>query len=291
MSAMETRRLGDREVSAVGMGGMTLTQVPGADPALGAAAVAAALEAGITLFDTADAYGPTSDMGVNERALIAALRAASADLDHVVVATKGGHVRSDHASWWIDGTPEHLASAARASLARLGLDALPLYQHHRPDPRVPYAESMGALRQLVDDGIAVRIGISNVDASLLEIAVEVLGDALVSVQNERSALALDEDPVLRRCEAHGLAFLAWGPLGGRLAAKAIATTPAATELDRIAEARGVSPQRLAIAALLADSPVVIPIPGASRPASILDSAMARDLRLDAAELAALRGQA
>ena len=272
------RAIGDLRVSAIGMGAMTLTQVPDADIARGVRAVHAAVDAGITLFDTADSYGPTGEMGVNERALVAALRQHPDALDRVIVATKGGHTRGPAATWWVDGSPEHLAHAARASAQRLGLDALPLYQHHRPDVKVPFEESMRALRQLVDDGVVVRVGVSNVDLAQLDVALRVVGDALVSVQNEYSVLVRTSDPVLRRCEEHGLAFLAWGPLGGMRAAKDLGG--AAADVAVIADRHGVSPQRVALAWLLSVSPVLIPIPGASRPESVHDSVAALDLMLD-----------
>ena len=284
---MPARAIGDLRVSAIGMGAMTLTQVPDADVERGTRAVQAAVAAGITLFDTADSYGPTGDMGVNERALIAALRQCPGALDRVLIATKGGHTRGPAATWWVDGSPAHLAAAARASAQRLGLDALPLYQHHRPDVRVPFEESMGALRQLVDEGVVVRVGVSNVDVAQLDIALRVVGDPLVSVQNEYSVLVRSSEPVLRRCEEHGLAFLAWGPLGGMRAAKGLAG--AAASVAAVAERHGVSPQRVALAWLLSLSPVIIPIPGASRPESVRDSAAAVDLVLDADDLGLLDG--
>ncbi|WP_337001737.1 MULTISPECIES: aldo/keto reductase [unclassified Microbacterium] len=284
---MPSRAIGDLRVSAIGMGAMTLTQVPDADVERGVRAVQAAVDAGITLFDTADSYGPTGEMGVNERALIAALRQCPGALDRVLIATKGGHTRGPAATWWVDGSPTHLAAAARASAQRLGVDALPLYQHHRPDVKVPFEESMGALRQLVDEGVVVRVGVSNVDVAQLDIALRVVGDALVSVQNEYSLLVRSSEPVLRRCEEHGLAFLAWGPLGGMRAAKGLAG--AAASVAAVAERHGVSPQRVALAWLLALSPVLIPIPGASRPESVRDSAAAVDLVLDADDLRLLDG--
>ncbi|MEU4014719.1 aldo/keto reductase [Microbacterium sp. NPDC028030] len=275
---MPTRALGDLEVSALGMGAMTLTQVPGVDSVRGIRAVHAAVDAGITLFDTADSYGPSGEMGVNERALVEALRRHPSALDRVVIATKGGHTRGPAATWWVDGSPGHLAAAARASAQRLGLDALPLYQHHRPDVKVPFAESMGAMRQLVDEGIVVRVGVSNVDAAQLDTAIRVVGDALVSVQNEYSLLERSSDPVLQLCEAHGLAFLAWGPFGGMRAAKGLGTSSSSVAL--VAERHGVSPQQVVLAWLLRRSPVLIPIPGASRPESVRDSAAALGLVLD-----------
>lgn len=285
---MPVRTIGDLRVSAIGMGAMTLTQLPDADIERGVRAVHAALDAGITLFDTADSYGPTGEMGVNERALIAALRQRPDALDRVVVATKGGHTRGPAATWWVDGSPEHLAAAARASAQRLGLDALPLYQHHRPDVKVPFEESMGAMRRLVDDGVVVRVGVSNVDSAQLDVAKRVVGTALVSVQNEYSVLERSGDEVLRRCEEHGLAFLAWGPLGGMRAAKGLGGAAAAAAA--VAERHGVSPQRVALAWLLSRSPVLIPIPGASRPESVRDSASSADLVLDGDDLLLLDGQ-
>ena len=285
---LPTRALGDLRVSALGMGAMTLTQLPDSNLARGERAVHAALDAGITLFDTADSYGPSSEMGLNEAALVRALRQVPGALERVVIATKGGHTRGPNATWWIDGSPAYLAAAARASLARLGLDELPLYQHHRPDPRTPYAESMGALRQLVDDGLVRRVGVSNVDLAQLAVARRELGDALVSVQNEYSPLAGDA-AVLRACERAGLAFLAYSPLGGmREAKQAVGGRGAFAD---IARERGVSPQRIAIAWLLAASPSLIPIPGASRPESVRDSAAAAALALEAGELTRLNAAA
>lgn len=284
---LAARRLGDLSVSAVGMGAMTLTQVAGSDTMRGVRTVHAALDAGVTLFDTADSYGPSSAHGVNELALISALRAYPGALDHVVVATKGGHTRHENASWWIDGSAAYLARAARESASRLGLDSLPLYQHHRPDPKIDYAESMGALRQLVVDGVVQRVGISNVNAAQLDVALEILGGALVSVQNEYSPSARSQAPMVRLCEQHGLAFLAWGPLGGMRAAKSLGEALGA--FAEIGQERGVSPQRVAIAWALAVSPALIPIPGASRPESVLDTVAALELELTPDELCRLDG--
>lgn len=286
---MATRALGDLRISAIGLGAMTLTQLPDADVEQGVRVVHAAVDAGITLFDTADAYGPGpgSELGVNERALLAALKRHPDARERVIVATKGGHIRGEDASWLVDGRPEHLARAARASAQRLELDVLPLYQHHRPDPNVPYEESMGALRQLVDEGVVQRLGISNIGLEHLQIAVDVLGDALVSVQNEYSLLQRDSDPVLRRCEELGLTFFAWGPLGGRRAAKDLGG--AADTVAGVADKHGSSPQRVALAWLLGRSPVMVPIPGSSRPESVRDSATAPELVLDADDRSLLDG--
>lgn len=283
------RRIGDLRVSGIGMGAMPMTATPDADPVAAEQAVHAALEAGVTLFDTADSYGPSSEMGVNERALRAAMDSYRGDLSAVVITTKGGHIRGPNATWGIDGRPEHLARAARDSLTRLGCDSHPLYQLHRPDPTVPYAESCGAIRNLVEEGLVERAGVSNVDLEQLEIAREVLGEHLVSVQNQYSPLAREGENVLRRCEELGLTFLAWGPLGGRLGAKQFGQE--APAFARVARERGVSPQQVGIAWLLARSPALIPIPGASRPGSVFDTVGALRLDLTEEELRLLEGPA
>ncbi|WP_418064334.1 aldo/keto reductase [Pimelobacter simplex] len=287
--SLPKRRLGDLEVSAIGFGSMTLTQTPDSDIERGTRAVHAALDAGVTLFDTADVYGPTSfdhpgGYGVNERALAQALHSWGGSLDGIVVATKGGHTRSGP-TWWIDGSREHLRAAALASRDRLGLDVLPLYQHHRPDPRRPYAESMAALRSLVDEGIVARVGISNASVDQIRLAADVIGPALVSVQNEYSPLARDSEPQIDLCAELGLTFLSWGPFGGMREAKALGSSFA--PFAEVAAARGVSAQQVALAWQLARSPCIVPIPGASRPESVLDSVRAATLALTDDELARL----
>lgn len=232
-------------MSALGIGAMTLTARAGYGLDRYVRTVHASLDAGVTLFDTADVYGPTNGYGVNETVLITALRSWLGSLDEVIVATKGGHTRHDNDTWWIDGSPEHLREACIASMKRLGLDVLPLYQHHRPDPRRSYAASMQALRDLYDEGLVRRVGISNATPEHIATAIPILGDALVSVQNEYSPVAPANDQVIALCEQHGLAFLAWGPLGGMRTAKGLGARAAA--FARVAEAHGVSPQRVALA--------------------------------------------
>jgi len=279
------RRLGDLTVSSIGMGAMTLTQMPDYDVARGVRAVHAALDAGITLFDTADTYGPVAGYGVNEEALIRALRSYSGSIDDVIVATKGGHTRHAGNTWWLDGSAAHLRAACQASIRRLGLDPLPLYQHHRPDPQRPYAESMHGLKDLYDEGLVRRVGISNANPAQIREAAQILGPALVSVQNEFSPRFRSSEPEIALCAELGLAFLAWSPLGGMREAKGLGET--ASAFARVAEERGVSPQRVALAWALAKDPCVIPIPGASRPESVLDSVAAIELELVAEELALL----
>lgn len=276
------RTIGDLEVSAVGLGAMTLTQLPDFDSETARRAVDTALQTGITLFDTADSYGPTSEMGVNERELARLLGSRMSD---VVVSTKGGHTRHENASWWLDGSPEHLARAARDSAQRLGVDSLPLYHLHRPDPRVEFRASIEALAQLIDDGVVQRVGVSNVDACQLAIAIDVLGHQLVSVQNELSPLRTESLNLLEICEANGIAFLAWGPFGGLRAAHGLGQV--VPPFLRVARLHGVSVYRVVLAWMLALSPTIIPIPGGRRPSSIIDSTAAPGLTLEPHELAAL----
>src|SRR3954464_5919763 len=288
---MRTRTIGNNavgrvEVGAIGLGLMTFDQ-SGTQPREQLAdTVRAALDAGVTLFDTADAYGPGEEkgaeaQGANER-LIASLLDELGVRDRVFLATKGGHVRSEGGGWETDSSPAHLREAVDASLQRLGIEQIALWQHHRPDPAVPYEDVIGTLKEIADSGKVRMIGLSNADPDQIRAAHKVLGDALVSVQNQFSPAFRSSRPEIDVCAELGLAFMPWSPLGGLSKAKELAEShPAFAE---VAEARGVSPQQVALAWELAQSPVVIPIPGAKRPESIRDSAAAADLELTAEEL-------
>lgn len=203
----------------------------------------------------------------------------------MLVATKGGHLRREPGPWDQDGRPEYLKEAARASAKRLGVDAIGLYQYHRPDPAVPYADSIGALAELLDEGVLLRAGISNADPDQIREAHGILGERLVSVQNQFSPSFRSSEPELELCAELGLAFLPWSPLGGISSAGELGSRYSA--FAAVAEARGVTPQVVCLAWELAKAPVVLPIPGASRPESIRDSATAADLELTAEELASL----
>jgi aryl-alcohol dehydrogenase-like predicted oxidoreductase len=278
---MQTRRLGDLEVGAIGMGAMPLSHAPRPDEERALATVHAALDAGVTLFDTADAYAiHASEMGHGEELLTRALTAyrGDADVSRVVIATKGGHTRTPDDGWGLNGTRAYLRSAAEASARRLGVDAIALYQFHRPDPETPWAESIGALKELHDDGLIVRAGISNANPDQIREAHTILGDALVSVQNELSPAFRTSLPEVDVCDELGLAFLPWSPFGG------LGDAP---QFAAIARERGVSPQQVCLAWLLARSDRMIPIPGSSRPETIRDSAAATHLALTADELARL----
>ena len=265
---------------------LSLEDRPGEDQAI--ATIHAALDAGITLIDTADAYhARADDVGHNEELVASALRSYGGDTSDVLVATKGGHVRPGDGSWQRNGSPDHLKAAAEASAKRLAVDAIDLYQFHRPDPKVPYAESIGALAALLEAGTIRAAGISNASMAQIDEAYGILGERLVSVQNQFSPSFRSSAAELRRCDALGLAFLPWAPLGSAGNAGGLGETHRAFRL--VAQARGVSPQQVALAWELAQSPCVIPIPGSSRPQTIRDSALAADLELSADELAELNG--
>jgi aryl-alcohol dehydrogenase-like predicted oxidoreductase len=295
---MRYRTLGGLRVSAIGLGAMPLSIEGRPDRARALATVHAALDAGVTLLDTADSYHlPGGEPGHNERLVARALATYGGDTDGVLVATKGGRGRPAGADWTVNGSPRHLKAAAEASLKRLGVEAIGLYQLHKPDPSVPFEESVGALRELVDEGKVRLAGVSNTDVERIRRAVAILGDRLVSVQNRYSPAVRDSHPELELCAELGLAFLPWSPLGGisrssldgpsALPGEGRPTRP--TAFHTIARERGVSPQQVALAWLLSRSPTVIPIPGASRPETIRDSAGAADLRLSPEDLSRLDG--
>ncbi|HEX5403109.1 MAG TPA: aldo/keto reductase [Pseudonocardiaceae bacterium] len=280
---MRTRRIGDTTVSAIGLGGMPMSIEGRPDEARSVATIQVALDAGITLIDTADAYHVhANEVGHNELLIAKALAGYGGDTSSVLIATKGGHLRPGDGSWTVDGSPEYLRKACDASLARLGVDAIGLYQFHRPDPNVPYAESVGALAELLDAGKIRMAGVSNADPEQIKLANEVLGGRLVSVQNQFSPRFRTSEPELELCDQLGIAFLPWSPLGGISRAGDLGTVFA-----EIADAHGASPQRVCLAWLLARSPMVVPIPGSSRPETIRDSAAAAELELTEDELARL----
>jgi aryl-alcohol dehydrogenase-like predicted oxidoreductase len=273
--------VGRVSVGAIGLGAMPLsTKEPRPSPTDAETVVHAALDAGVTLIDTADAYAyDEAEFGHNEQLVADALR--SYGRVDVLVATKGGHTRRG-TDWGLDGSPSYLRRACEASLRRLHVDAIGLYQLHRPDPATPWEESMGALRSLFDDGLVRMVGVSNANIEQFDVAREIVGDALVSVQNQFSPGYRSSAVELEHCAKHGLAWLPWSPFGGVPAAGSLdAAAPAFAE---VAEELGVSVYRVTLAWHLAQADVVIPIPGASRAASVVDSAAAADLTLTADQL-------
>ncbi len=283
---MQTRRIGDVQVSAIGLGGMPMSIEGRPEEKRSIAAVHAALDAGVTLFDTADAYHlHADDVGHNESLIAGAIASWGGDTSNVLIATKGGHLRPGDGSWTLNGSPEYLKQACEASLKRLGVEAIGLYQFHRPDPKVPYADSLGAIRDLLDEGKIRMAGISNADPEQIKLSNDILGGRLVSVQNQFSPAFRSSEPELGLCTELGIAFLPWSPFGGITRAAAVGTRFSA--FAEIGEAHGASPQQVVLAWMLAKSPVTVPIPGSSRPETIEDSVKAVDLKLSAEELARL----
>jgi aryl-alcohol dehydrogenase-like predicted oxidoreductase len=280
---MQTRRIGDAQVSAIGLGGMPMSIEGRPDEQRSVATIHAALEAGVTLFDTADAYHrDANEVGHNESLIARAVASYGGDTSDVLIATKGGHLRPGDGSWTVNGSPEYLKKACDASLKRLGVEAIGLYQFHRPDPEVPYADSVGAIRDLLDAGKIRFAGISNATPERIRLSNEILGGRLVSVQNQFSPAFRSSEPELELCAELGIAFLPWSPLGGISQAGELGSRFDA--FAEVAQAHGVSPQQVSLAWELAKAPVVIPIPGSSRPETIRDSVAAADLKLSAEEL-------
>jgi aryl-alcohol dehydrogenase-like predicted oxidoreductase len=274
--------LGETTLTRIGLGCMPLSLGRGRERGLANETIAAALDAGVNLLDTADAYAlDESEFGHNERVVAAALRVYDGD-GHAIVATKGGHTRHG-TDWALNGRPEYLKQACERSLRALGVDVIDLSQLHRPDPDTPYAESVGALRDLRDEGKIRHVGLSNANVAQLEEAERIV--PIAAIQNELSPryTAPLHNGEVDACAERGIAFLAWSPLGGIGAA---AETPGAVGAIRsIADDHGVSPQRVTLAWLLSLSDAIVPIPGASRPETIRDSVAALELELSEEERA------
>ncbi len=283
---MRQRTIGSHTVSAIGFGGMPISIEGRPDRAQAIATIHAGLDAGVTFIDTADSYHrDAGEVGHNEELIAEALRAYGADTSGILVATKAGHLRPGDGTWTQNGDPAYVKEAAKASAKRLGVEAIALFQFHRPDPKVPYADSIGAVVELLDEGVIEMAGISNANPEQIRLANELLGGRLVSVQNQFSPAFVSSYPELEVCAEMGIAFLPWSPLGGITRAGAVGDNHKA--FQDVADAHGVSPQRVTLAWELALADIVVPIPGASKPASIIDSAQAPELELTADEVALL----
>jgi pyridoxine 4-dehydrogenase len=276
-----TIEVGDRRVRRLGFGAMRITGPgiwgPPADHDEATAVLRRAVDLGVDLIDTADSYGPD----VSEELIAEALHPYPEDL---LIATKGGLLRTGPGRGWpADGRPEHLREACEGSLRRLRLDTIELYQQHRPDPKVPYEETIGALKELQDEGKIRNIGVSNVSLDQLETAREIV--RVVSVQNRFNLTDRHSQDVLARCEELRIAFLPWAPFSsGELAEPG-------GPLDRIASAHDASPGQVALAWLLARSSVLVPIPGTSSVNHLEENLAAAELELSAEELAELEALA
>jgi pyridoxine 4-dehydrogenase len=271
-----TLQIGDRSVRRLGFGSMRITGEgiwgPPADRDGAIATLRRAIELGINLIDTANSYGPN----VSEELIAEALQPYPDDL---VIATKGGLTRSGPNQWHANGTPEHLREVCEGSLRRLRLDTIELYQLHRPDPKVPYEDSVGTLKELQAEGKIRNIGVSNVSIELLEKAREMV--EVVSVQNRFNLTDRSSEDVLEHCEELGIIFIPWFPLSaGSLAEPG-------GPVDQIASAHDASPGQVALAWLLARSPVMLPIPGTSSVEHLEENIAAAALKLSDDELAEL----
>jgi aryl-alcohol dehydrogenase-like predicted oxidoreductase len=267
---------GDMPVRRLGFGAMRITgegvwgEPRDREQAL--AVLRRAVELDVNLIDTADSYGPE----VSENLIAEALHPYP---DGLVIATKGGLVRPGPGDWRPDGRPEHLREACEGSLRRLKLERIPLYQLHSPDPRVPYEDSVGALAELRAEGKVRHVGVSNVSAQQLATARSIV--PVVSVQNRYSLSGRDSEEVLRTCERDEMGFIPWFPLdAGSLGPKREA-------LDQVARRHQATAYQVAIAWLLAHSPVMLPIPGTSSVAHLEENVAAAALKLSDEDLSRL----
>lgn len=289
---MQTRQLGPFTVSAIGLGAMPLSMGDNVRPdeAQAIATIHAALDAGVTFIDTADIYAPTWDaMGHNERIVAKALTSYG-DTSGIVIGTKGGITRSEGEKWGRDGSPEYLRKAVEDSLRALEVDVIDLYQWHRPDRWRVYGEVIETFKALKDEGKIRAIGISNANIEEIDVALEVLGEGgLASVQNQFSPRYRSSREELDHCGQHGVAFLPWSPLGGT-GSKSKDVGTAYPAFHEIGAERAVSAQQVVLAWELSLGEHVIPIPGASRPESITDSAKAVELTLTDEDLTRIEAQ-
>jgi aryl-alcohol dehydrogenase-like predicted oxidoreductase len=283
---MQQRPIGNRTVSAIGLGEMPLSIEGRPDRAQAIATVHASLDAGVTIIDTADAYSlGVDEHGHGEELIAEALASYGGATDEVLVATKGGHRRPGDGSWTVHGDPAYVKEACEASLKRLGVDAIGLYQYHRPDPKVPWAESVGALADLLDEGKILMAGVSNATVEQIDEAQRVLGGRLASVQNQFSPRFRSSEGELEHCQKLGIAFIPWSPLGGIGQTDRIQQSHAG--FAEVGAEVSASPQQVTLAWMLAKGSRVIPIPGSSRPATAEASAAAAELSLSAEQVARL----
>ncbi|MCH4209060.1 aldo/keto reductase [Bifidobacterium sp.] len=282
------RNLGPYDTTAIGLGEMPLTLENNLGEAKGLETIHAALDAGCRHIDTAWAYycsGGEEQTG--EKLVRKALETWDGPRDEVSVATKVGHFRNftdGKPTWDVDGRPETLIRNGKLSAQALGVDSIDLLYMHRPDPKVPYNESIEAIKQLLDEGVAQYAGISNTSIELIDIARAILGDRLIAVQNQYSPVHTDTQDTLDYTAKVGLAFVCWSPLGGYRKAK---DESRFESFRALAKSHGVSYQQVVLAWELAKGDHVFVIPGAHRPETILDSLKAGDLKLTPEELATL----
>lgn len=239
------------------------------DPAAAREVAQRAVDLGVDLIDTADAYGP----GTSERLLREALHPYPDDL---VIATKGGLLRNRDADWLRHGDPDYLENALLSSLDRLGVDAIDLYQLHRPDPDTPFEDSVHKLAELKDAGLIRHVGLSNVSVEQLETARDVV--EIATVQNRYNVADREHEDVLQACEDYGIGFIPWGPLHG------VDDESVAADLEAIADAHDATPHQIALAWLLQSSDVTLPIPGTGSVEHLEENVAVSAIELDDEEL-------
>lgn len=263
-----TVKVGDFHINRLGFGAMRITgegiwgEPP--DPETAKAVLRRAIQLDVNFIDTADAYGPE----VSENLIRAALH----PYEGIVVATKGGMTRGGPGQWEPDGRPDHLRQACDASLKRLGVERIDLYQLHRVDPQVPFEDSFQALLQLQKAGKIRHIGLSNIEPGHFQTALG-LG-TFVSVQNNYSVLNREHEDVLKLCEEHGMAFIPYFPIGGNRGGMAGAA------IKKVAQKHGASERQIALAWLLKHSPATLPIPGTGSISHLEENIVAAGLSLD-----------
>jgi len=290
---LPTRRIGDLTVSSVGIGCMPMSFPAKLDDRDGMiATLHRALDLGVTMIDTANIYAPSSStIGHNETLVAEALRTytGTANLADVLVATKGGITRGSGGSYGSDSSAAALRAACEKSLGCLGVSQIELYQHHRPDPSLPYADQMHALLALKEAGLVKRIGLSNADDVQIDIAIDILGGpnegGVVSVQNQYSPKFRANTIAMQRCTELGLAYLPWSPLGGasqhaEVGSRYVDFAEVGNEIDATA-------QEVALAWLSQLSPVVINIPGSTRPATVDSIVKSATLKLSSEQMTRL----
>ena len=276
-----------RAITRIGLGGMNLSLLGRPDRDAAKNVIRASIEAGVTLIDTADSYAiDHTEIGHNERLIAETLESMGLRVADgpIVVATKGGRTRLN-GRWGLDGRPTSLRAACEASLRALNTDRIPLYQLHSPDPEVPFADSVGTLAELRDEGKIETVGISNVSIKQIELANSLV--PITSVQNAFSTwdVGYTRSRIVEHCRKKGIVFLAYSPLGGKGRAFSLSE---ASSLARLAIELDATAQELARAWLIHQAPVIVPIPGASTTKSAQSSARSSALALDGRTLRRIR---
>lgn len=281
---MESKELGNTgvRISAIALGGMPMSLSNRPEETQAIATIHRALDLGITLIDTADSYcKDESDKHHNEKLIQKALQQYKGDVSNVVVATKGGLMRPNGA-WTRNGNPDHLSKTIRESFQALGGEKpIDLWQYHSPDPEYSIEASLAPVKAAVEEGLIRFVGVSNFSVEQIKRAQDVV--EIVSVQNQYNPwYRLPElDRVLNYCEREKLTFLPWSPLGG---SRRFASLKEITEIAQLAQEKGVSVYCIVLAWLMAKSPCIVPIPGASKVSSVEDSVRAVDVKLSQEEV-------